>query len=436
MKVQATNLEVPDPERSAIHFTSHHALGVVSALTAAVWMGTAEAPIKMAVVGGYSPFTISLCMIAGVFTTQWAIPACLKGTKYVFQDLMEKKHLILWALLAGSIWAVGQTLSTFAIRDIGLTVAFPLWNTNSLVGILWGRVLFGELKGADAKSIAKVLLGSIAIVASAVMLGFSTTHGSGSSEHLAWGGILAAVGASLLWGTMYVPYRKAYISGMNPLSFVTVFIVGQLATMLFLVLAFDGGFRSPVFHPSQLQPILFWLFLAGSIWVVGDLCQQFAAKYIGIGRGIPLANTNQFWGVAWGVLVFGELAAANFAYKLLVVAGSVIMILGAILVGSAVAKGSELTSTQDALLRECNRYGLSYQKAVAAYGGADDRPGKRAWWDYCIIAVGVGVFVWLGIHASGPVLKMNLQWLSVLAVLPIISLIVCGVALWKTTRFS
>ena len=37
--------------------------------------------------------------------------------------------------------------------------------------------------------------------------------------------------AGLLWGTMYIPYRKAYISGMNPLSFVTVFTFGELATV-------------------------------------------------------------------------------------------------------------------------------------------------------------------------------------------------------------
>jgi glucose uptake protein GlcU len=43
-----------------------------------------------------------------------------------------------WAILAGAIRAVANTLTVFAIRDVGLTIAFPLWNTNSLIGILWG----------------------------------------------------------------------------------------------------------------------------------------------------------------------------------------------------------------------------------------------------------------------------------------------------------
>jgi glucose uptake protein GlcU len=57
---------------------------------------------------------------------------------------------------------------------------------------------------------------------------------------------------------------------------------------------------------NRARPMLFWPFVGGFCWVIGDLFQQYAAKYIGIGRGIPLSNTNQLWGLAWGALVFGE----------------------------------------------------------------------------------------------------------------------------------
>src|SRR5215469_8114139 len=197
---------------------SLHGLGVICGLTAGVWLGAAEAPTKL-VNTGLSPFAVSLCMVAGVFTARWTFPTLLKGTGYVFTDLFERKHLIVWALLAGALWAVANTLTVFAIRDVGLAVAFPLWNMNSLIGLIWGRVLFCELKGASAKNISKVVLGAVAIVLAAVMLGFSTIHGgSAAAGHNAISGIIAAIGASFMWGTMYVPYRKAYLSGMNPLS--------------------------------------------------------------------------------------------------------------------------------------------------------------------------------------------------------------------------
>ena len=108
-------------------------------------------------------------MVAGVFTARWTIPTLIKGTRQVFADLAEHKHLIPFAILAGMLWAVANTLTVFAIRDVGLAIAFPLWNTNSLVGILWGRLLFGELKGASRKNVAKVVLGALAIVAAAIM---------------------------------------------------------------------------------------------------------------------------------------------------------------------------------------------------------------------------------------------------------------------------
>ena len=117
---------------------SIHGLGVICALTAGVWLGAAEAPTKL-VNSGLSPFAISLCMVAGVFTARWTVPTMLKGTRNVFADLSEHRHLIPIAILAGMLWAVANTLTVFAIRDVGLAIAFPLWNTNSLVGILWGR---------------------------------------------------------------------------------------------------------------------------------------------------------------------------------------------------------------------------------------------------------------------------------------------------------
>ena len=421
-------------------FQSVHGLGVACALAAGVWLGAAEAPTKL-VNSGLSPFAISLCMVAGVFTARWTVPTLLKGTRYVFADLKQNKHLIINAILAGMLWAVANTLTVFAIRDVGLTIAFPLWNTNSLVGILWGRLLFGELKGASSKNIAKVVLGAVAIVVAAVMLGFSTIHGNGPHAQHAFGGILAAAGASLLWGTMYVPYRKAYISGMNPLSFVTVFTIGELVTCFALVLALDGGTHAAIFHSPETKHLIFWLFLGGFVWVIGDLFQQFATKYLGIGRAIPLSNTNQLWGLAWGALVFAELAHADWSHRLLVVAGSVVMILGALAVSTAVATERENTSTHEALLRECSRYGLDYDRILHSNAGAAPEQSaaardQRSWWDYAIVAAAIGVFVYFGCNERVPALAMDFTWLSILVAVLIAAALLSGWGLWKSTRFS
>ena len=241
-----------------------------------------------------------------------------------------------------------------------------------------------------------------------------------------------------MWGTMYIPYRKAYISGMNPLSFVTVFTIGELGTMITLVLALDGGTKAAVFHSGETRHLLFWLFLGGFVWVVGDLFQQFATKYLGIGRGIPLSNTNQMWGLAWGALVFGELAHADAAHRLLVLVGSLVMICGALAVTTAVATEKERGSMREALVRECARYDLDYDRVMKSYAGERPAPTieRRSWWDYAILAASVVTFIWLGMNARVPELAMNYAWVGLLAVILLASAVGCTWVLWKTTRFS
>jgi len=419
---------------------SLHSLGVACGLAAGAWLGAAEAPTKLVTVG-FSPFLISLGMVAGVFVARWTVPMALKGTGYIWQDLREKPHLIAWAILAGMLWAVANTLTVFAIRNVGLSIAFPLWNTNSLVGLFWGWLLFNELRNAGANQWTKVLGGAAAIVVGACVLAYATTsHQTAAAPHQgALLGIFAALGAGLLWGTMYIPYRKAYISGMNPLSFVTVFTFGELGTVFTLALAFDGGYGNVMAELQRARPVLFWLFLGGFFWVIGDLFQQYAAKYIGIGRGIPLSNTNQLWGLAWGALVFGELSGLGGTARFLVIAGSLIMIAGATAISFAEAPESEHGSWKAAMDRECDRYGLD-RASVAASAKGDDPLGaqrpKRGWWELLIIAAAIAMFVWLGSSATVPAIAMNFGWMVLLLAATLVFLVVCGLMLWRRTKFS
>ena len=207
---------------------------------------------------------------------------------------------------------------------------------------------------------------------------------------------MAALGAAVLWGTMFLPYRKAYISGMNPLSFVTIFTFGELITMGVLAVVYRGGVKPLLWEISAARPALFWLFLGGFCWVVGDLFAQYAAKYVGIGRTAPLMCTNQLWGLAWGGLVFGELAGQQGISRLLVVGGSVVMIAGAIAISSAVAPDAEQSARRVATSLECERYDLSVDRVEAALTGTDplslEAPGRR-WWDALIMIAAAGIFL-------------------------------------------
>ncbi len=238
---------------------------------------------------------------------------------------------------------------------------------------------------------------------------------------------------------MYIPYRKAYISGMNPLSFVTVFTFGELTTVFALALIFDGGYANVAANLAKARPALFWLFLGGFCWVLGDLFQQYAAKYIGIGRGIPLSNTNQLWGLAWGALVFGELAGQGFSTQALVITGSVIMILGAASISFAEAPESEQSSWGAAMRRECNRYGMQPERVAAILQGEDPlslENHRRRWWELLIVGAAVSIFIWLALGAERQPIAIDPFWMAILIVASLVFLVVCGYLLWKRTRFS
>lgn len=107
-------------------------------------------------------------------------------------------------------------------------------------------------------------------------------------------------------------------------------------------LALSSKGAVPLWHEIVgARAVLFWLMLGGFVWVIGDLFQQYAAKYVGISRGVPLSNTNQLWGLVWGILVFHELPGGRQRVYTQVIGGSILMALGAVAIALSSASGLE-----------------------------------------------------------------------------------------------
>jgi drug/metabolite transporter (DMT)-like permease len=403
--------------------------GTLSGIAAGAWLGAAEAPTKLVTIG-LPPAIVSLAMVCGVFLGRWSLPALLHGTAAVREEVRRLPHLVVWAVFAGALWSVANTLTVYAIRDIGLSIAFPLWNANSLLGIAWGALFFRELRGAGARAWIAVLGGAVLMLVGGSVLAISSA-GATESTH-AVRGIAAALAAGAMWGTMYVPYRKAYLSGMSPLAFVTFFTVGEIVTMVLLATWLSGGIGPLLTALDAARPVLFWLLAGGLVWVVGDLFQQYAAKYIGISRGIPLSNTNQLWGLAWGMLVFGELAGGD---RRAVIIGSVIMAVGAALIALASPGDAEQVEWRAAARRESARYGIDdawVQSRLA--GGTEGVVRSRSVVDWVIALASIGVLLWAFSEARAPELAVAGMPAMVLIVASVVLLGVAGGLLWRTTR--
>ncbi len=409
------------------------ALGIFCGFAAGAWLGGAEAPIKL-VNPQISPITVSLVMVCGVFLARWSVPALIRGTSHVRSDVREAPHLIVWAILAGCMWAVANTLTIYAIRNVGLSIAFPLWNSNSLLGIFWGIVLFRELRLAGWKRWLGVLGGALAMFGGATLLAIASSHQAASGKAMM--GIAAALGAGVLWGTMYIPYRKAYLTGMNPLSFVTFFTIGEVLTMVSLAVTYRGA--SVLWAELvSARAVLFWLMLGGFVWVLGDLFQQYATKYVGISRGIPLSNTNQLWGLLWGIFVFHELHGATKSIYTQVIGGSLMMASGSVAIALSSATEREHSSWRDAADREGQRYSVNDGYVRAGMEGTHfgSQENNRSIVDWILILGTTALFICLGFLARFPQMDISLTAATVL-VLAMIALLTAGAAaLWRTTRF-
>jgi drug/metabolite transporter (DMT)-like permease len=409
-------------------------LGLLCGFTAGAWLGAAEAPTKLVTVG-LSPIVVSLIMVAGVFLARWSLPALVLGTSSIRADVRRAPHLILWALLAGCLWAVANTLTIFAIRDIGLSIAFPLWNSNSLIGIFWGFLFFNELRQCGWRRWAGVLGGALVMCTGAAVLAIASASQNSSGHSL--NGVWAALGAGVLWGTMYIPYRKAYLTGMNPLCFVTFFTFGELGMMSALAFAHTGA--QPLWHQLMAaRSVAFWLMLGGFIWVIGDLFQQYAAKYVGISRGIPISNTNQLWGLLWGILVFGELQGKTGTAYLEVIGGSLLMICGVGAIAFSSATNEEQNCWREAARRESDRYGVSAEYVSARFEGRQhetEAQPKRTAIDWVLVTIATVILAMFAIFARVPALSFHWGPALVLSIVLLVSLVVCGAQLWRTTRF-
>ena len=409
-------------------------LGILCGFAAGAWLGAAEAPTKLVSIG-ISPMVISLIMVIGVFLARWSLPALILGTSSVRADVLRAPHLIIWALLAGCLWAVANTLTIFAIRDIGLSIAFPLWNSNSLLGILWGFLFFNELRQAGWRRWTGVLGGALVMCAGAALLAVASSTAAPAAHSLR--GVWAALGAGILWGTMYIPYRKAYLTGMSPLSFITFFTVGELGMMTALALTYSGGVSPLWAQLSGARHVLFWLLAGGFVWVVGDLFQQYAVKYAGITRGIPLSNTNQLWGLLWGILVFGELRGAPHSVLVQVIGGSLVMALGAGVIALSSVSRSEHSRWQQAAAKEGDRYGVDpeYTRSRIA-GESASIVRRRTWIDWLVVSVATATIIGFALLARAPQIALAWTWAAVLVIATLGMLAGAGVALWRATRFN
>lgn len=74
-----------------------------------------------------------------------------------------------YSLAAGAVWAAGSGLVAFALSRYGIPVSKlnPLYNTNTLITVVLGLVIFSEWKQVDAK---QLVAGALLILAGSLLV--------------------------------------------------------------------------------------------------------------------------------------------------------------------------------------------------------------------------------------------------------------------------
>src|ERR1051325_5145843 len=114
-------------------------------------------------------------------------------------------------------------------------------------------------------------------------------------------------------------------------------------------------------------------------------------------------------------MVFGELRGAAHASPTQVILGSLVMAAGALVI---------------ALSSVSPREHAQWARGAAA------ATLRRTWVDWLIVGTATAIIAGFGVMARAPQIAVTWGWVTVLAALMLTMLVVAGLALWRTTRFS
>jgi glucose uptake protein len=254
---------------------------------------------------------------------------------------------ILFALLGGVVWNLGNILLVAAIAVAGMSVGFPIGGGIAwILGIVINYILV-VLDPVKSYQGNKILLWSgVAVIIIAIyfsMLSYRRLASETAKPTLK--GILLSVFAGLLiaffYGFVVKSLDNDFIAGgtgtLTPFTGVFFFSVGVFVSTLII---------NPVFmkYPVQGEPVkmsLYWKgnfvthmsgVIGGFIWMLGMVMSFMAAGAANPAISYALSNAAPVVAILWGVLVWKEFRGAPRGTNALLVAMFILYLAGLVLI--------------------------------------------------------------------------------------------------------
>jgi glucose uptake protein len=120
-------------------------------------MGTMDASVGELTPGKLSPYTAVVCFSLGLFLSSFiwnsiAMRRPFRGPPVSYRDYFNqgtpRLHLI--GILGGVIWSLGMSMSIIASAAAGPALSYGLGQGATMIGAIWGVVIWKEFKGAPA----------------------------------------------------------------------------------------------------------------------------------------------------------------------------------------------------------------------------------------------------------------------------------------------
>ncbi len=281
-------------------------MGCLWALLGVVCIGCYMLPVRFSATKGFSFFHLMGLGMLPVVVFRWGS----------LESLWAHPMWLGASLLSGMLWGLGQIAANVALEEISLAKAAVYFNSNTLLNILLGLVIFHE---ADSLSSTLLLLmGAVLLTAGAIWV--TKIPASLSKEGNLKRGIFFSLTAGFFWGIYFFP-----ITWMRHSDAQTS--IGQLDVLIGLALGGAIiGMGLPLFVKTQKAPPADWALGFGSaiLWVTGMSGMLMAIQLLGLSRAVPMVNANTLVYTAWSLFYFKELPLAQWPKVL----GSALLALG------------------------------------------------------------------------------------------------------------
>lgn len=276
--------------------------GFIGALTAAVFWGSQFVPYLIA---KEKPF---------VAQYQWMTTIGIFIFALIAVPIFKLNYSInLAGIIGGFLWAFGNFFATKALEKLGQAKSFPIYaSIIVLLSFFIGILFFGDI----LRNASFGIIGCIIIILGIYLVSRGYEAFKSKAAFL---GVIFAIATGILFGVQLVPLK---IAGLTAREFFFPMSLGILimGTIIFLL------HRKKPENKAISNGLI-----GGVLFNIGNLGSIFSVTYLGLAIGFPLTQLTIVIAVLWGVLVFKEIKDRN--KKIFVFLGSIIMVLGAALLG-------------------------------------------------------------------------------------------------------